>query len=200
MRYRHVKHRFCPHHCTADAKPAPLEPQMATSPPYIASSAVYGWARGGRTAIPQLFPQQFRSSSAAAPQQFRSSSAAAPQQLRSSSAAAPQQLRSSSAAAPQQLRSSSAAAPQQLRSSSAAAPQSFRVTSAVVPCYLRSRSVLPPQSCRVTYLRSSTDETPASPPSSVGYAHGGRLWLRCVHHHGNGRERESRGANPATDA
>ena len=131
---------------------------------------------------------------------FRSSSAAVPQQLRSSSAAVPQQLRSSSAAAPQQLRSSSAAAPQQLRSSSAAAPQSFRVTSAVVPCYLRSRSVLPPQSCRVTYLRSSTDETPASPPPSVGYAHGGRLWLRCVHHHGNGRERESRGANPATDA
>ena len=72
--------------------------------------------RGGRTAIPQLFPQQFRSSSAAVPQQFRSSSAAAPQQLRSSSAAAPQQLRSSSAAAPRQLRSSPAAAPQQLRS------------------------------------------------------------------------------------
>ena len=107
---------------------------------------------------------------------FRSSSAAVPQQLRSSSAAAPQQLRSSSAAAPQQLRSSSAAAPQQLRSSSAAAPQQLRSSSAVVPCYLRSRSVLPPQSFRVTYLRSSTDETPASPPSSVGYAHGGRLW------------------------
>ena len=43
VRYRHAKHRFCPHHCTADAKPAPLEPRMATSPPYIASSAVRGW-------------------------------------------------------------------------------------------------------------------------------------------------------------
>ena len=95
------------------------------------------------------FRSCFRSSSSAAvPQQFRSSSAAAPKQLRSSPAAA---LRSSSVAAPQQ----------QLRSSSAAAPQSFRVTSEVVPCY----------------LRSSTDETPASPPPSAGYAHGGRL---CV--------------------
>ena len=110
-----------------------------------------------------------------------------------------------SEAVPQQFRSSSAAAPQQLRSSSAAAPQKLRSCSAVVPCY-----VLPPPSFRVTsavvpcYLRSSTDETPASPPplvgNPVGYARGGRLWLGCVHHHGNGRERESRGANPATDA
>ena len=90
-------------------------------------------------------------------------------------------FRSSSAAVPQQFRSSSAAAPQQLRSRSVLPPQSFRVTSAVVPCcYLRSRSVLPPQSFRVTsaFRRSSTDETPAaSPPPSVGYAHGGRFWL-----------------------
>ena len=58
--------------------------------------------RGGRTAIPQLFPQQFRSSSAAAPQQLRSSSAAAPQQLlrSSSSAAAPQSFRVTSAVVP----------------------------------------------------------------------------------------------------
>ena len=32
MRYCHVKHRFCPHHCTADAKPAPLEPQNDNTP------------------------------------------------------------------------------------------------------------------------------------------------------------------------
>ena len=83
--------------------------------------------RGGRTAIPKLFPQQFRSSSAAVPQQFRSSSAAVPQQLRSSSEAAPQQPW------------------QQLRSSSA-----------VVPCYLRRRSVLPPQSFRVTSAVAQT--------------------------------------------
>ena len=95
------------------------------------------------------------------------------------------------------LRSSSAAVPQQLRSSSAAAPQQLRSSSAVVPCYLRSRSVLPPQSFRVT--SAAQTKRPHHHRHRL-VAHGGRLWLRCVHHHGNGRERESRGANPATDA
>ena len=135
-------------HPLAHELPSPLEPVLEAA-----------GRRGGRTAIPQLFPQQFRSSSAAAPQQ---------------------------------LRSCSAAAPQQLRSRSVLPPQSFRVTSAVVPCYLRSRSVLPPQHRRNARITTA-----------IGwYAHGGRLWLwlRCVHHHSNGRKQESRGANPATDA
>ena len=57
--------------------------------------------RGGRAAIPQLFPKQFRSSSAAVPQQLRSSSAAAPQSFRVTSAVVPCYLRSRSVLLPQ---------------------------------------------------------------------------------------------------
>ena len=63
-------------------------------------------SRGGRTAIPQQFPQQFRSSSAAVPKQLRSSSAAAPQLLCITSAAALQLFFITSAVVPQHLRSS----------------------------------------------------------------------------------------------
>ena len=55
---------------------------------------------------------------------------------------------------------------------------------------------------RYSIVLRSTDETRNARITTVigWYAHDGRLWLRCVHHHGNGRERESRGANSATDA
>ena len=117
---------------------------------FDSSGAVGGFgrflgARGGRTAIPQLFPQQFRSSSAAAPQQLRSSSA-------------------------------------------------------VVPCYLRSRSVLPPQSFRFVTSAVAQTKRPHHHRHRLGTHTVEGCGLRYVHHHGNGRERESRGANPATDA
>ena len=112
-------------------------------------------------------------------------SAAVPQQFRSCSAAVPQQFRSCSAAAPQQLRSSSAAAPQQLRSRSVL-PQSFRVTSAVVPCSLRTASAV-----------AQTKRPNARITIAIGWVRTRWKVVRCVH---NGRERESRGANPATGA
>ena len=76
--------------------------------------------RGGRTAIPQLFPKML---------------------LSSSEAALPL-----SEAASELFRSSSEVVPKSFRSRAEVVPKSFRSRSEVVPCYLRSRPVLPPPS------------------------------------------------------
>ena len=111
--------------------------------------------RGGRTAIPQLFPKML---------------------LSSSEAALPL-----SEAASELFRSSSEVVPKSFRSRAEVVPKSFRSRSEVVPCYLRSRPVLPPPS----FLRGlppcavAQTKRPCRRRHHLS-THTVRLWLRCV--------------------